>query len=170
MKRSIVITRFGLIALLSLSLFTSTAFAGNAPGATPVVVTNTAASPVPVVQKTQFYQATQTVLCSTLLTDFTFDVPSGKTLVVRYLNVFAGSYNPTDTFGVVMYPDGAVNSPLGFAFQPVGGKYSSFEDAWALNQQIQLSATQVVQVKVARESTNYVNGCSATVTISGELL
>ena len=48
MKRSILINRFGLIALLSLSLFTSTAFAGNNPGATPVVVTNTAATPVPV--------------------------------------------------------------------------------------------------------------------------
>src|SRR5262249_22146317 len=40
--------RFGLIAL-ALSLFASTAFAGNNPGATQVVVTNPPAQPVPMI-------------------------------------------------------------------------------------------------------------------------
>jgi len=49
MKKNIFANRFGLIALMSLSLFASTAFAGNAPAPTQVVVTNTAAQPVPMV-------------------------------------------------------------------------------------------------------------------------
>jgi hypothetical protein len=48
MKNTIV-NRFGLIALMLLSLFASTAFAGNTPAATQVVVTNTPAQPVPMV-------------------------------------------------------------------------------------------------------------------------
>jgi hypothetical protein len=49
MKKNIFANRFGLVALLSVSLFASTAFAGNAPAPTQVVVTNTPAQPVPVV-------------------------------------------------------------------------------------------------------------------------
>ena len=49
MKKNIFANRFGLIALMSLSLFASTAFAGNTPAPTQVVVANTTAQPVPVV-------------------------------------------------------------------------------------------------------------------------
>ena len=49
MNKRIIANRFGLIALMSLSLFASTAFAGNAPAATPVIITNTPAQPVPMV-------------------------------------------------------------------------------------------------------------------------
>jgi hypothetical protein len=47
--KKVTANRFGLIALMSVSLFVSTAFAGNAPAPTQVVVTNTPAQPVPVV-------------------------------------------------------------------------------------------------------------------------
>src|SRR5260370_1853358 len=49
MKKVIFANRFGLIALMSLSLFASTAFAGANPAPTQVVVTNTPAQPVPMV-------------------------------------------------------------------------------------------------------------------------
>jgi hypothetical protein len=49
MNKRIFANRFGLIALMSLSLFTATAFAGNTPAATQVVVTNTPAQPLPMV-------------------------------------------------------------------------------------------------------------------------
>jgi hypothetical protein len=49
MNKRIIANRFGLIALMSLSLFASTAFAGNTPAPTQVVVTNTPAQPVPMV-------------------------------------------------------------------------------------------------------------------------
>jgi len=171
MKKTIFANRFGLIALMSVSLFASTAFAGNAPAATQVVVTNTAANPVPVTtQKTQFYQATQNLNCINAdHVDFTFSVPSGKTLLVRNLNVFGGSYNATDTFGVYIYPDNGATSYLGFSMQPVGG-YFGWQDTWALNQQIQMSATQTVQGRIGRWSNNNAPACSFSVTISGELM
>jgi len=171
MKNRTIVSRFGLIALMSLSLFTATAFAGNAPSATPVVVTNTAANAVPVaVQKTQFYQATQNVNCiNSEHADFTFSVPSGKTLVVHNLNVFGGSWNSTDTFGVYIYADNGSTSVLGFSMQPVGG-YFGWTNGWALNQQIQMSATQTVQGRIGRGSNNYAPACPFSVTISGELM
>lgn len=49
MKNKSFTNRFGLVAVMMLSLFASTAFAGNAPAATQVVVTNTPAQPVPIV-------------------------------------------------------------------------------------------------------------------------
>ncbi len=49
MKKTIFANRFGLVALLSVSLFASTALAGNTPAPTQVVVTNTPAQPVPIV-------------------------------------------------------------------------------------------------------------------------
>ena len=50
MKKKSFANRFGLVALMSLSLFASTvAFATNPPDATQVVVTNTPAQPVPMV-------------------------------------------------------------------------------------------------------------------------
>jgi hypothetical protein len=48
-NENIIANRFGLIALMSLSLFASTAFAFNTPAPTQVVVTNTPAQPVPMV-------------------------------------------------------------------------------------------------------------------------
>ena len=49
MTNRIFANRFGLMAVLSVSLFAATAFAGNTPSPTPVVVTNTPAQPVPMV-------------------------------------------------------------------------------------------------------------------------
>ena len=49
MNKRIFANRFGLVALMSLSLFASTAFAGGVPAPTQVVVTNTPAQPVPMV-------------------------------------------------------------------------------------------------------------------------
>jgi hypothetical protein len=171
-KRSILVNRFGLIVLLSLGLFTSAAFAGNNPGSTPVVVTNTAATPVPVtVQKTELYQASQTVNCTNRpQAPFAFSVPGGKTLVVRHVNVFAGSLNATDTFGVAMFPDDASTSYLALPFQQMGGQIGGYLVTWAANQQVQISATQVFQGIVSRQSTNNAPSCSVVVTISGELI
>ena len=168
MTKRIFANRFGLIVLMLLSLFASTAFAAG--GTSQVVVTNTAANPVPVaVQKTQLYQATQQVSCTNNdHADFTFSVPSGKTLLLHNFNVFGGSYNATDTFGAYMYADN-YTSFLGFSMQPVGG-YFSWADTWALNQQIQMSATQTVQGRLGRTSNNYAPACEFFVTISGELL
>jgi len=173
MTKRIFATRFGLVALLSVSLFASTAaFAGNAPSAASVVVTNTAANPVPVaVQKTQYYQATQSVSCTNNdHVDFTFSVPSGKTLLVHNFNVFGGSFNPTDTFGADIYPDNGSTSFLGFSMQPVLGYWGFGSSVWSLNQQIQMSATQTVQGRIARGSNNYAPACNFFVTISGELM
>jgi hypothetical protein len=173
MNKKIFANRFGLtIALVVLSLIASTtAFAAAGQGPQQVVVTNTSANPVPVtMQKTQFYQATQKVICNDVdHVDFTFSVPSGKTLLVHNLNVFGGSYNATDTFGVYIYPDDGSTSLLGFSMQPVGGYFSWF-DTWAVNQQVQMSATQTVQGRIGRGSNNYVPACNFSVTISGELM
>jgi hypothetical protein len=49
MEKKSFANRFGLIALISVSLLASAAFAGNTPAPTQVVVTNTPAQPVPVV-------------------------------------------------------------------------------------------------------------------------
>ena len=50
MEKKSFANRFGLIALMALSLFASTsAFAGNAPAPTQVLVANTPAQPVPMV-------------------------------------------------------------------------------------------------------------------------
>ena len=169
MTKRVFANRFGLTAL-TLSLFTSTAFAGNAP--TPVVITNTAATPVPVtVQKTQYYQASQSLNCTNNdHVDFVFNVPSGKTLLVHNFNAFGGSFNSTDTFGADLYPDNGSTSFLGFSMQPVGGYWGLGPSVWSLNQQIQMSATQTVQGRIARGSNNYAPGCSFSVTISGELM
>jgi hypothetical protein len=167
MAKKILANRFGLIALI-LSLFASTAaFAGA--GTQQVVVTNTTANPVPVaVQKAQLYQATQDVSCSNNdHAEFTFSVPSGKTLIIHNFNVFGGSYNGTDTFGVDMYSDN-YTSFLGFSMQAVGG-YFSWATTWATNQQIQMSATQTVGGRIGRTSNNYAPACEFFVTISGEL-
>jgi hypothetical protein len=172
MEKKSFANRFGLIVLMMLSLFAATAFAGNAPGATPVVVTNAAANPVPVaVQKTQFFQATQTLYCTgaTQVT-YTFDVPSGKVLIVRSVNVEAGSHGTGETFGVEMKADDGSTSHLAFGMQPLGGGVGFWASNWALNQPIQMVATQAADVFVYRNASDYAYGCSATVTISGELL
>ncbi len=54
MEKKSFANRFGLIALMSLGLFASTAaFAGNIPAASPVIVTNTPAQPIPMVGLTK---------------------------------------------------------------------------------------------------------------------
>lgn len=101
--------------------------------------------------------------------NFTFNVPSGKTLIVRSVNVFAGSYNLTDTFSVVMHPDDGSTSFLAFGMNPIAGGFSSWADTWGVNEQIQMSATQTVQGQVWRVSTNSATSCTTSITISGEL-
>jgi hypothetical protein len=49
MEKKSFANRFGLIALMLVSLFAATAFAGNAPAPQQVVVTNSPAQPVPMV-------------------------------------------------------------------------------------------------------------------------
>jgi transposase len=164
-------------ALTSLSLVNS-AFAdapekAAAAAQTPqqVVISNTAVNPVPVTQAApQYFQATQTVSCAGCdHVNYVFNVPSGKTLVVRQVNVFAGSYNFQDNFGVYMYPDNGSTSALFFATQPVGGSFSSFSSSWGTNQQVQMLATQTVQGNV-RRFPGGPSAFSATITISGELI
>jgi hypothetical protein len=69
--------RFGLIALMSVSLFASTAFAGNAPAPTQVVVTNTPAQPVPMVG---------------LVKDS--DAPARKSLQTDFITIYANTQIP----------------------------------------------------------------------------
>src|SRR4051794_15307708 len=106
MQKFNLANRFGLaISFFFLSVFPSTAAwaqktsgTATAQGPQQVIVANTAAQPVPVtVQKTQYYQASQVLSCSGPFTNVTFNVPSGKTLIVRNVNVFAGSYGAGDT-------------------------------------------------------------------------
>ena len=166
-----IFTCFGL-TVVALSLFASTAFAANnpGPGTTPVVVTNTPAQPVPVVvQKTTLFQATQTFNCASFNTLYTFNVPAGKTLTVRNVNVLAGSYTPGDTFGFTMYGDDGSSSFLAFGMQPVGGRFNSWANTWFLNQQVQFTAQQVVSGAISRDSQNFAPSCSGNITISGEL-
>lgn len=167
MEKKSFANRFGLIALMMLSLFASTAFAGNTPAPTQVVVTNTPAQALPVtLQGPQYYQATQSVDCSgTNHANFLFNVPSGKTLLVRNVNVFMGSFDPSDRFGVYMYPDNTSSSLLFFAMQPAFSY--GFGNSSATNQQVQMLATQTIQGAVSRVTS--VTSCTAFVTISGEL-
>ena len=147
MTKKTFATYFGLV-VLAMSLFASTAFAANP----------------------HLYQATQSINCTnSAFTPFTFNVPSGKTLVVTSVNVFVGSYTVGDTFGVTMYADDGSTSFLGFGLQSVGGRFNSWDSTWTLNQQIQLSAVHVVKGSVSRDSQDYVPACYGTVTISGEL-
>lgn len=178
MDKKVFVKNLGLaVYFVFLSLFpTASAWAQKsaattaaAQGPQQVVVTNTTASPVPVAVQTQFYQATQQADCTqTDHADFVFNVPSGKTLLVRHFNVFGGSYNATDNFGVYIYAD-SFASFLGFSMQPVGG-YFSWSDTWATNQVVQMSATQTVKGRIGRGSNNYAPACSFSVTISGELI
>lgn len=78
MTKRIFANRFGLIALLG--LFTSTAFAGNSPAPTQVVVTNTPAQPVPIVG---------------LIKDS--DAPARKPFVTNFTQVVAGAGQVNDT-------------------------------------------------------------------------
>lgn len=195
MTRIISANRLGLTAL-ALALFTSTAFAGAASGTATaqgpqqVVVTNTGANPVPTavqgtvnvqgtvslnpaqampvtVQAPQYYQTTLSVDCSAKShATFTFNVPSGKTFLIRDINVFMGSFDPADTFGIFLYTDsssGIFAGPL----QPIGAQFG-YGINWGVSQPVQLSATKTVSGTVSRPTA--VTACGAYITLSGELL
>jgi|KBSMisStaDraftv2_1062788.scaffolds.fasta_scaffold62382_1 hypothetical protein len=196
MTKRIPANRFGL-AVLTLALFASTAFAGAANGAVAaqgpqqVVVSNTGANPVPTavqgtvsvqgivslnpnaqampvtVQTPQYYQTMQTVDCSAKShATFTFNVPSGKTFLIRDINVFMGSFDPSDTFGIFLYTDsssGIFAGPL----QPIGAQLG-YGVNWGVSQPVQLSATKTVTGTVSRPTA--VTACVAYITLSGELL
>ncbi|HZP17185.1 MAG TPA: hypothetical protein VFB00_04420 [Terriglobales bacterium] len=142
-------TRFGLIALMFVSLFASTAFAA--------------------VQGPQYYQVFQSIDCTgTDHVSFTFNVPGGKTFLIRDVNVFMGSFDPSDTFGIFMYTDansGIFAAPL----QPVAAPFG-FSVNWGVSQPVQLSASQTVKGTVRRTTSAPVTGCTAYVSLSGELL
>jgi hypothetical protein len=80
--------RFGLIALISLSLFASTsAFAGNAPMAQQVVVTNTPAQPVPMVGLVKDSDAPARKPFQTAVVSFTVAGEGQMTVTGYYVNL-----------------------------------------------------------------------------------
>jgi hypothetical protein len=171
--------RLGLVASFFLmSLFpTTSAWAQKttgtaaAQGPQQVIVTNTAGQPVPVaVQGAQYFQATQSLGCAGCLhLDFTFNVPSGKKLLIRSVNVYGGSYNNLDDFGAVLYADDGSTGWLMFGMPPVGGGFSSFAVAGGTNQSVQLLVTNTAHASV-RRGNGGITAFSATMTISGELV
>src|SRR5262245_57025919 len=110
--KNLFVNRLGLIVLTSMSLVCSSfadsvdrtsasAAATQVQGPQQVIVTNTAAAPIPVaLAGPQYFQMTQTVSCAGCTDlNFTFNVPAGKTMLVRSVNILAGSYNALDVFG-----------------------------------------------------------------------
>ena len=184
MDKKILANRFGLaISFVFLSLFPSTAAwaqktaisTASAQGPQQVIVANSTAQPVPMVglvtvQHPQYYQGTQTLTCTNGCdhVDFVFNVPSGKTLLIRNINVSAGTNDLTDTFGVEMWSDNGSTSILHFALQPVGGWWGTPAN-WATNQQVQTLATQAVHVKVRRWTSGPLSS-EIVGTVSGELI
>ncbi len=191
--------RFGLVAsFFVVSLFPSTSAwaqkTAAASGTQQVVVTNTSAQavpttvqgavtvqgtvniapgaqPVPVtVQSNQYFQATQTLGCAGCVhLDFTFNVPSGKKLLIRSVNIYGGSYNSLDDFGAYLYPDNGAASWLFFGMPTVGGGFSSYAVAGGTNQSVQMLVTDTVHGSV-RRGNGGPTAFGATMTISGELV
>jgi hypothetical protein len=100
MEKKSFANRFGLIALMMLSLFASTAFAGNAPAPTQVVVTNTPAQPVPMVglvkdSDAPARKAFQTGMIPVFagIPKFVVSVPANQRLVIEHISALC--------FGVV---------------------------------------------------------------------
>lgn len=196
MTKMILANRLGLAALaLGLFTSSAFAGAANgavaAQGPQQVVVTNTGASPVPtavqgtvnvqgtvslnpnaqampvIVQAPQYYQLTQSVDCSAKShATFTFNVPSGKTFLIRDINVFMGSFDPADTFGIFLYTDSSTGIFAG-PLQPIGAQFG-YGVNWGVSQPVQLSATKTVAGTVSRPTA--VTACGAYITLSGELL
>lgn len=107
MNKRIIANRFGLVALMSLSLFASTAFAGNTPAPTQVVVANTPAQPVPMIGLVKDSDAaarkpfqTSTNVNPAALTPALVTVPVNQRLVIEYAS---GSCTGTNTGFVQMY-------------------------------------------------------------------
>jgi len=118
MNKRIIATRFGLVALMLLSLFASTTFAGNAPAPTQVVVTNTLAQPVQMVGLTKdsdaparkpfqwngtFNQDAGTASSFTVTT-----VPANQRLVIEQVSSFCQG-GMLGAIGVEEYQSGVVD-------------------------------------------------------------
>jgi hypothetical protein len=184
MHKPLLADRFGLaISFVFLSLFPSTSAwaqktamtAAAAQGPQQVIVSNTTAQPVPMVglvtvQHPVYFQATQNQVCTNGCdhVDFVFNVPSGKTLLIRNVNVSAGTNDLQDTFGVEMWGDTYSSAVFHFGFQPVGGWWGT-PGNWATNQQIQLTATQAVHVKVRRWAGSQLSS-EIICTVAGEVI
>jgi hypothetical protein len=174
-------------AALTFTCFATASFAGTgatgaaaAQGPQQVVVTNSTAQPVPMSglvyvqnsaaqpipvqdQGKQYFQATQVGNCSnTGGIIWNFNVPSGKTLVLQHVNVWAIS-DPGQTFGVQAYAD-----DLSFWYlptQPLGG-FS--QNSWTTDQHVQILANQHLKVTVQKGIAG--GTCGVNLSISGELI
>jgi len=137
-KKSLA-NRFGLIALMSLGLFASTAaFAGNIPAASPVIVTNTPAQPIPMVGLTKDSDAparkpfqTVPIFVQANLPATFYDVvtvPANQRLVIKHVSgtcsnisfVELASYNQVPTWtGVVFLAKDFYTGPGAVGSTPV---------------------------------------------------
>ena len=138
MNKRIIANRFGLIALICVSLFASTAFAGNAPAPTQVVVTNTPAQPVPMVGLTKDsdaparkpFQTAPLYIPAQLQATFydVVTVPANQRLVIEHVSgscanitsLYLASYNQVPAWtGVVFLSKDFYTGPGAVGSTPV---------------------------------------------------
>lgn len=178
MNKKIIANRFGLVVLMSLSLFASTsAFAAAAQGPQQVVVTNSAAQPVPMsglvyVQNSpaqpipvtmadkQLYQLSKTANFQAATLSFNFTVPSGKKFVVQNINLSASTTDPACTFSAYGQDDSYPFSlGLSKSAAPIG-----ISTLWGGQNQMQFTAQTGIGVWV--NTSGCTNG-TASVLVSG---
>ncbi len=170
--------RFGLTSFVFVSsLLTSTFSFGDQiadkqnaqpnPGPQQVVVTNTAAQPVPVStpSKDYFQSSIDFSGCSGqnfVSADFT--VPAGKKLALQYINVEVNSISPGQTFSIVVQAN-QESTKFWLPMSQIGG-FSNNQFVWAGHHALLLVTDKVHAVMFTSQQAV----CIGSFTISGELV
>ena len=169
MTKGIFANSFGLIALMSLSLFASTAaFAGAGPS--QVIVTNTPAQPVPVtLAGKQPYQANASAdMNGNPNYSLFIPVPSGQKFVVEHVNIIVSTYDPNCTYQAFGILD-AGSKNIGFSLSL--GKYPQPTTAglymFGGDSSVELTASQNVTIWL--QAPAVCSGSVANLVLSGYL-